>query len=133
MSQLVAALFPRSTKLDPQIRRQLCDVIYVAKPGEYDDFGNPSYGEPEPEAARIVYEQKKIVDFSGQEVIASVEILTDAQVELQDYIWLPGCDPDVLTDARAPQNRQLLHDEHGRFVATRVWLGEGSRLATRRG
>ena len=123
MPELVAKLLPHKTGLDPQLRKQLTDVIYVAKPLGYDEFGNPVYGEPKPEAARRIDFQKKITDKTGQEVVAAVEVLTDAEIGLQDRIWLPDGDPDNLNDAWVPRNRQTLQDERGRFVATRVWLG----------
>jgi hypothetical protein len=109
--------------LDPQLRAQLKQTIYVAsRLGGLDEYGNPAYSTPKECRARIRDLQKLITDSKGQQVVAAVELLTDTPIGIQDRIWLPGADVTNPNQAQVPKNRQNLLGERGEYVATRVWL-----------
>mgnify|MGYP001437982469 CR=1 FL=1 len=108
--------------MDPQLRAQLRQTIYLSQVIGRDDFNQPVYGSPQPVACRISDLQKSIEDVAGNQVVAFAEIVVDVPVNLEDRIWLPGDNPEDPNAAKSPKNRHNLTDEFGHFAGCKVWV-----------
>jgi hypothetical protein len=106
--------------LDPQLRAQLAQTIYVASASTVDNYGQVTYGTPAAVKARV--ENLSSIDggqggaigsTDGEERASSMLIITETAIALSDRIWLPGDNQADPTLARRPISVLVLPDERG--------------------
>lgn len=103
--------------MDPQLKAQLKETIYVATASGADAAGDSTYNAPASRLARVV----DVVDTSentvgGQprtQVRSRKVIITEAAINLTDRVWLPGIDQTDASLARIPHYVEKAVDEKG--------------------
>ena len=100
--------------LDPQLRAQLAQTIYVASASTVDNYGQATYGTPAAVKARVENLSSTRDDGAdGEERASSMLIITETAIALSDRIWLPGDNQADPTLARRPISVLVLPDERG--------------------
>ena len=107
--------------LDPQLRAQLAQTIYVASASTVDNYGQVAYGTPAAVKARV--ENLSSIDSGsrggaigvsdGEQRASSMLIITETAIALSDRIWLPGDNQADPTLARRPISVLVLPNEKG--------------------
>lgn len=104
------------------VSRWLNQTIYLAKYEGRDEFGNPKWGIPFPARARVEGHSVRVVDVTGEEVVAEWAIMTQETVGKEDRVWLPWENPADLERAHIPQRVRPAPYFGGERVFTEVWL-----------
>lgn len=99
--------------LDPQLKKQLAQTIYVASASSVDSYGQASYGAPVAVKARVENDSSIKDDADGEERASSMLIITEDAIALSDRVWLPGDNQADATLARRPISVLVLPDERG--------------------
>lgn len=99
--------------MDPQLRTQLAETIYVASPSTVDTYGQIAYGAPVAVKARVEYRPKVGSNTDGEERESDTFVITESAITITDRIWLPGDDQTDATLARRPLAVLRLPDERG--------------------
>ena len=100
--------------LDPQLRAQLAETIYVASPGSVDTYGQITYSAPTAVKARVEYRPKiGSKPGEGEEGESDTFVITESAISIVDRIWLPGDSQSDPTLARRPMSVLRLPDERG--------------------
>lgn len=107
--------------MDPQLRAQLAETIYVASPSTVDTYGQIAYGAPVAVKARVEF--KRSVESGGrggvlearegEQAGTSTFVITESAITITDRIWLPGDDQTDATLARRPLAVLRLPNERG--------------------
>lgn len=96
--------------IDPQIKAQLAQTIYVATAASApDSAGDPTWAAAASRAARV--ENKRTMN--GEELFSDTLIIVENSIGPSDRIWLPGIDQTDNTLARAPKAIYTRVDELG--------------------
>ncbi|MFY0567068.1 hypothetical protein ACN28E_24965 [Archangium lansingense] len=77
-------------------------TFHVAKYQGTDFRGVETHGAPEPHPCRSEPTNKLARDTNGVQVVAEAVLQTEAQVEPEDLVWLPGEDPTDVGASRKP-------------------------------
>jgi chitodextrinase len=99
--------------MDPQLKAQLAETIYVATASGVDQAGDPSYNAPATRAARVVNVRDTVERKDGTILETTVAIITEAEIKLTDRVWLPGVDQTDATKARRPRYVEKAITERG--------------------
>lgn len=99
--------------MDPQLKAQCRQRIYVARLSSRDSFGDPTYAAPQPIMCRCEDDQETANGPDETELKTKKRIVTEEQVLTTDRIWLPGDLPTDDSKARSPVSVQELPDELG--------------------
>jgi hypothetical protein len=99
--------------LDPCIRSQLKQNIYIASPSGLSASGDKTYGTATCVKARVERRTNVIETADGQFKETTHRILTESAIDLKDRIWLPGEDQTDSSAARLPQRVDIGVDENG--------------------
>lgn len=98
--------------MDPTLRKQLRQTIYVATFTSVDGGNTPTYGTPAAVSARVVPTNGISTNAEGEEVVTTHQIVTAVEIKASDRIWLPG-DATTTANARQPVSVTKGVDEFG--------------------
>lgn len=87
--------------MDPQLRAQLLQTIYVAARTGYAS-GSPTYGTAASRLARVERETRVIDAADGSRKTTTHSIIVEASIGELDRIWLPGDSSATASLARTP-------------------------------
>lgn len=99
--------------MDPQLKAQCRQTIYVATEAARSSFGDPSFNaaaavrcrcEPDDEASKVT---------DGEQRITRYRIVTESKINTSDRVWLPGDDQTNATLGRTPLKVQECPGETG--------------------
>jgi hypothetical protein len=99
--------------MDPQLKAQLRQRIYVATLVSRDAAGDPTYGAPALVMCRCEDDQEESDSTAGEELVTRKRIVTESAIHKTDRIWLPGDDRTDATLGRTPMKVQELPAENG--------------------
>lgn len=99
--------------MDPQLRAQLAETIYVAAPSTVDNYGQTTYSTPVAVKARVEYLVSTESAQTGEESASSMLIITEGEIKPESRVWLPGDNQADATLARRPLSVLRLPDERG--------------------
>jgi hypothetical protein len=107
--------------MDPQLRSQLAQTIYVAAPSTVDNYGQATYATPVAVKARVELQRStesggrggSLSTSDGDESASSTLVITEAEIKPESRIWLPGDNQADPTLARRPLSVLRLPDERG--------------------
>jgi hypothetical protein len=107
--------------MDPQLRSQLAQTIYVAAPSTVDSYGQVTYGSPVAVKARVELQRStenggrggSLSTSDGEESASSTLVITETEIKPESRIWLPGDNQADPTLARRPLSVLRLPDEKG--------------------
>ena len=108
--------------MDPQLKSQLRETIYVSTQASVDAAGDPSYNAPASRSARVVNKRETIERPDGTILKTDVAIITEAEIGLHTRVWLPGVDQSNATLARVPRFSERAITEHGAIDFFRTYL-----------
>ena len=92
----------------------LTQTLYRAAMTGVNNNGEPTYGTPVAVACRCEAKLQKVIDAAGHEVMSDHQVVTLAEIGLQDAVWLPGADTSAPTASRMPLQTQQAVDKAGR-------------------
>jgi len=90
--------------MDPQLKCQLAQTISVASVSSVSNMGDPTYGTPATRNARVVTQRTIVQSPDGEEIISNQVIVTEAEIKIDDRVWLPGDDNTNTGLARTPKS-----------------------------
>jgi hypothetical protein len=107
--------------IDPQLRSQLAQTIYVAAPSTVDSYGQVTYATPVAVKARVELQRSTesggrggaIDNQDGEQSASSTLVITETEIKPESRIWLPGDNQADPTLARRPLSVLRLPDERG--------------------
>lgn len=99
--------------MDPQLRAQLAETIYVAAPSTVDNYGQTTYATPVAVKARVEHLVSTESAQTGEESASSMLIITEGEIKPESRVWLPGDNQADATLARRPLSVLRLPDERG--------------------
>lgn len=108
--------------MDPQLKAQLRETIYVSTQAAVDAAGDPSYNAPAARLARVVNKRDTVDKADGTTLKTDVAIITEAEIGLHARVWLPGVDQTNATLARVPRFSERAITEHGTIDFFRTYL-----------
>jgi hypothetical protein len=101
--------------LDPQLRAQLRQTIYVATATGSTSYGEQTFGAPVAALARVEPKDEETESDTGREDQSRWLIITEATITELDRIWLPGANQTDATQARRPRKVYKAIGEFGEF------------------
>lgn len=99
--------------MDPQLRAQLRQTIYIKARAAVDNYGQSTYGSASSAAARVEEERRRVERRDGTFVETTHRIYTETAIAHEDRVWLPGDSASDATLAREPQEVHKIVDELG--------------------
>lgn len=105
--------------MDPQIKGQLKQTIYVATASSISSAGETTYGTPASRAARVVRKDIVVTGPGGEQRASSHTILTESEIALSSRIWMPGDSSADATLARVALSTEPVIGELGENLG---WL-----------
>ena len=108
--------------MDPQLKAQLAEVIYVATASSVDAAGDASFAAPASRAARVVNVSDTVEADDGTKLSTDVAIITEAEIPMNSRVWLPGVDQNDSSLARVPRYVEKAVDEFGNLDFYRTKL-----------
>lgn len=99
--------------MDPQLKAQCRQTIYVAKLASRDGFGDPTYGTPAAVLCRCELDEESSEAPDGQVLNTRHRIVTETEILKTDRVWLPGDSQADSTLARAVLKVQPCPGEDG--------------------
>jgi len=99
--------------MDPQLKAQCAQTIYVAAPSSTSNYGDQTYGSPTAVSARVEFEDREVTNASGEMLRTDTLLITEDAITLDSRIWLPGVDESDATLARRAAKVIKLVDEKG--------------------
>lgn len=99
--------------MDPQLKLQLRQTIYVATAASRNNFGDPAYGTPTAVLARVETDTQEMETPDAEKRQTRWVIITESQINMSDRIWLPGVDQTQGSLGREPRQVDELFDEFG--------------------
>ena len=105
--------------MDPQLRSQLAQTIYVAAPSTVDSYGQVTYATPVAVKARVELQRStesgggSLSTSDGEESASSTLVITETEIKPESRVWLPGDNQADPTLARRPLSVLRLPDEKG--------------------
>lgn len=99
--------------MDPQLKAQCQQTIYVAQFSARDSFGDQTFGAPVAMLARVEAETQESDSPDGESRQSRFRVVTELEVRASDRVWLPGDDPTDGTLGREPMEIQGVPDERG--------------------
>jgi hypothetical protein len=108
--------------MDPQLRAQLAETIYVSTQTTVDAAGDASYAAPASRAARVVNKLLTVERADGTLLKSDCAIITEAEIGLNTRVWLPGVDQANATLARVPRFSERAITERGAIDFFRTYL-----------
>jgi hypothetical protein len=108
--------------MDPQLRKQLAQTVYVAARTGVDGYGKRTYGTAAERNARVIGHVEMIRDANGKEVVSAQQVILEALINITDKLWLPGEDPAV-DPGRVPIAVMERVDENGATDHVKVFIG----------
>ena len=108
--------------MDPQLKAQLRETIYVAAASSVDAAGDASFAAAASRLARVVNISDTIEQADGTKLKATVAIITEAEIPMNSRVWLPGVDQSNNSLARVPRFVERAVDEKGNLDFYRTKL-----------
>lgn len=108
--------------MDPQLKSQLRETIYVSTQSTVDAAGDSSYNAPASRLARVVNKRDTIEKADGTTLKTDVAIITVAEIGLHTRVWLPGVNQNDASLARVPRFSERAVTEHGALDFFRTYL-----------
>lgn len=99
--------------MDPQLKATCAQTIYVAAISSVSSYGDPTYGTPAAVDARVEPDVREIVGVSGERMVTSYRVITEAAIAINSRIWLPGDSSADATLARHPMKVTSFPGEDG--------------------
>ena len=99
--------------MDPQLRAQLAETIYVSTASSVDAAGDATFSAPAARSARVVNIQETHEAVDGTKFKTNVAIITESEIALNSRVWLPGVDQTDATKARIPRFVERAITERG--------------------
>lgn len=99
--------------MDPQLKAQLAETIYVAIVAAADAAGDTAFGAPVSRSARVVNIQETHEKVDGTKYKTDVAIITENEIALNSRVWLPGVDQTNAALARVPRFVERAITERG--------------------
>ena len=108
--------------MDPQLKAQLRETIYVAAASSVDAAGDASFAAAASRLARVVNISDTIEQADGTKLKTTVAIITEAEIPMNSRVWLPGVDQSNNSLARVPRFVERAVDEKGNLDFYRTKL-----------
>jgi hypothetical protein len=89
--------------MDPQLKAQLAETVYIAVASGVDSAGDYSYGAPVARSARVVDVAADSEGPDGTNEASDAVLIVEAEVFESDRVWLPGVNQADATLARRPK------------------------------
>lgn len=99
--------------MDPILKKQLQQTIYVSTLTSRNAAGTGTWGVPASRAAKVQKETRQIRLLSGEEVTTSHLIFVEDEIAADSRIWLPGDDSNDATKARRVYEVEPIIDVKG--------------------
>ena len=99
--------------MDPQLKAQLKETIYIAAIATADAAGDTTFAAPVSRSARVVNTQETHEATDGTKYKTDVAIITEDEIPLNSRVWLPGVDQSNATLARIPRFVERATTERG--------------------
>jgi hypothetical protein len=108
--------------MDPQLKSQLRETIYVATSASVDAAGDSSFNAPAARLARVVNKQLTFEKSDGTVEKSDVAIITVDVIAMDSRVWLPGDNSANATLARIPRFVERAVTEFGQLDFFRTYL-----------
>lgn len=108
--------------MDNQLRRQLRQTISVASPTGVSTSGDFTYGTATTRAARVETHDREVLIADGEFSRSNTLVIVEAEIGINDRIWLPGVSSSLSDEARKPMRVMKFIDELGAVDHFEVWL-----------
>ena len=111
--------------MDPQLKAQRKQTIKDVSPTtQVNESGQPVMSTAVSHAARVVGVTERITNAAGQDVVAGHRIVTEAEITVNDKIFLPNesTSSSVIPPPWPVQKVAQAVDEDGNTDFYRVWL-----------
>jgi hypothetical protein len=108
--------------MDPQLKSQLRETIYVSTQSSVDAAGDASYNAPASRLARVVNKHLTFERKDGTHEKTDVAVITEAEISLDTRVWLPGVDQTNASLARVPRFSEKAITEKGALDFYRTYL-----------
>jgi hypothetical protein len=108
--------------VDPQLKAQLAETIYVSTQASVDAAGDAAYNAPASRSARVVNKRDAIERDDGTILKTEVAIITEAEIGLAARVWLPGVNQNDASLARVPRFSERAITERGAIDFFRTYL-----------
>tara|TARA_Y100001938_G_scaffold138943_1_gene205139 strand:- start:136 stop:462 length:327 start_codon:yes stop_codon:yes gene_type:complete len=108
--------------MDPQLKSQLRETIYVATASSVDAAGDATFAAAASRLARVVNVSDTIEQADGTKLKTTVAIITEAEIPMNARVWLPGVDQTDNSLSRVPRFVERAVDERGNLDFFRTKL-----------
>lgn len=108
--------------LDPALRAQFQQTIYVASVTSVSNYGDPSYGAPVARKARVVQRPRRTTNATGEEIVTTFLLACEQEIKATDRVWLPGVDQTNLSLSLEPKTVAIGVNERGQTTHYEVGL-----------
>jgi hypothetical protein len=99
--------------MDPQLKAQLNQTLWVATLAFRDEAGDPTFNAAAAVLCRCEPDEEESESAAGEERVTRYRIVTEGPINKTDRVWLPGDDHTVDAMGRTPMKVQPCFDERG--------------------
>ena len=107
--------------LDPQLKSQLAQTVWIADETGRGVDGKPAYGARRSLPARVVGRIQQVRNTTGEEVQSMRQLILEEKISRNSKLWLPDEDPDTDRGHR-PVAVAERFGEKGELDHVKVWL-----------